>query len=880
MNKLDKVIAEIANQEVPERQLETAAERVRTKLFGEAKAAPDRLRSCTDFQAIIPAYLDRSLSAGRSLLLQDHTRECIGCRKALDHARSGVAPSLVRPRTAPTHTISKAWGIAAMAVITLGLGAWMVNTFGPGRGGQITVSSVNGILYSISDAGTAPIFSGKEIPEGRRVRTAKDSRAIVRLPDGSMIEMNERSELSVSRSNHGSTIKLDRGNIIVQAAKQKNGTLDVLTGDCIVSVKGTVFAVDRGVKGSRVTVVEGSVQVAQGSQSQMLKPGDQVSTGASVEKTPVNEVIAWSNDSARYLALLGEFSIIQKGLQKVPSPNLRHESKLLNYLGDDTVLFASIPNLNTTIAEAQRLFHQRLQESEVLKNWWDEQKEGPKLEEAIAKLKTLTDYLGDEVVVAVSGDWDGNYSAPIILADVKRPGLDAFLNNELRALSLRGDKNVPEVVALNAPADQDENQPRRRRMRGNIVQGDRMTIGIKDNVVAIAFSQDQLDSVARRLADPSATENRGNSLLNNVRKSYDQGAGWLFAANMEQIANVSVHRGRREANGKLPRGLEAMRHLIVERKDIDGRPENRATLTFEGRRSGIAAWLAEPAPMGSLDFVSPNATFVVSLAMRSPQWMIGDIFKTLADQDPQFQEKLDAISRQSGLGITPSLAEPLGGDVTFAIDGPLLPLPSWKLIAEVYSPDRMQWGIDHIVQAVNKSSECTDCKITLTSEQVGSRMYYTLSNDKIAYEVDYTFVDGFFVAAPSRALLNRAIQTRETGFVLSRSEAFRSQLPRNGQVNFSAIVFHNFGAVLAPLAERMAPFANATKAQRDSIQALAANSTPGLIYAYGEPDRITVASTSTFFGLDLNSFALPNLIGMGMPKKAALSRATGAPKVQ
>ncbi len=38
---------------------------------------------------------------------------------------------------------------------------------------------------------------------------------------------------------------------------------------------------------------------------------------------------------------------------------------------------------------------------------------------------------------------------------------------------------------------------------------------------------------------------------------------------------------------------------------------------------------------------------------------------------------------------------------------------------------------------------------------------------------------------------------------------------------------------------------------------------PGLIYAYGEPDRIVVATDGTFFGLDLNALALPNLLRLG-----------------
>ena len=852
MNKLDQAINDIANEVVPEDRIEQAAGRVRRKLFPQARTTADRIRSCSDYQALIPSYLNRTLTPARSLLLQDHTRECPACRRALEEARAGNVRTLVRPVTPPSHTIPKWWAIAAMLVLTLGAGAFIINQMFFAGSGRMTVASVQGILYSVSDRAVTPIFAGKEIAEGQRIRTAKGSTAVVRLADGSRVELNERAEISVTGAVRGATIRLDRGNIIVQAAKQRYGTLDVLTPDCTVSVKGTIFAVDRGVKGSRVSVVEGSVQVAQGSEKRLLKPGQQVSTDPSVSATPVPDAIAWSRDSTRYLALLSEFSEIQKGLNAMPSPAVRHDSKLLTLVPRDTVLYAAIPNLAPSIAEAERLFQGRLQESPVLREWWDQQKDGPKLQAMVDKLRTFSDYLGDEIVFAISGDWEGNYSQPMVLAEVKKPGLDAFLNNEFRQMALNGARETPQVVSIEKPAEGSAHSYGRR-MNGRQKSGP-MVIGIKDNLLAVAWNQAQLDDLGTRLAETDRQVGQ-DGLLGHVRDSYTNGAVWLLCVNMEQIARHTVERNSGSDGPKLPPGLNSMRYLIVERKDMGGKTENQATLTFEGGRSGMAAWIAEPAPMGSLDFVSPNATFAVSMALRSPQWMLGDVFRAISEKDPKFQENLDRIGHQVGFRISPALGEPLGGEMTFAVDGPLRPLASWKLVLEVYNPDALQATIEQFVNAFNNETQCADCKLALAKDQQNGRTYYTVSSNKLPYEIDYTYVDGYIVLAPGRALLNAAIQNRATGFVLSHSEAFRSQLPVGGNLNFSGLVYHNLGSVLKPFANQI---------NNPAIAKLAENSGPGLIYLTGQSDRITVASNSGFFGLGLNSFALPALMGRAM----------------
>src|SRR6476646_10043686 len=102
---LDNATSEIRSERLDSAVVDKAAERVWARLAAEAAAekselkavvAPgrtDRIGNCDDFQSLIPAYLTGSLSEARSLLLVDHTHECIPCRKALKQARE--------PRLAP-----------------------------------------------------------------------------------------------------------------------------------------------------------------------------------------------------------------------------------------------------------------------------------------------------------------------------------------------------------------------------------------------------------------------------------------------------------------------------------------------------------------------------------------------------------------------------------------------------------------------------------------------------------------------------------------------------------------------------------------------------------------------------------------------------------
>jgi hypothetical protein len=146
-------------------------------------------------------------------------------------------------------------------------------------------------------------------------------------------------------------------------------------------------------------------------------------------------------------------------------------------------------------------------------------------------------------------------------------------------------------------------------------------------------------------------------------------------------------------------------------------------------------------------------------------------------------------------------------------------------------------------------------------------------------EVDYTFVDGYLIAAPDRGTLSRAIQSRQAGFTLTHSPTFQALLPSDGYTNFSAIFYHNIGPVVGPLAEQLKSNVALTPQQQQSIDALTANSAPGLVYAYGEPDRIVVASNTGFMGFDLGTLLTMGHNGPFLPQMLlgrALSNGTNS----
>src|SRR5207244_4414335 len=202
----------------------------------------------------------------------------------------------------------------------------------------------------------------------------------------------------------------------------------------------------------------------------------------------------------------------------------------------------------------------------------------------------------------------------------------------------------------------------------------------------------------------------------------------------------------------------------------------------------------------------------------------------------------------------------LGGEFAVALDGPLLPTPAWKLVVEVADPARLQSSLEVLVRRANEeATRAGRPALVLESEDVGGQAYHVIRGARLPVELHYAFADGYLVAAPSRALVMRALQTRDSGDTLARSASFRGLFPPDRDVNVSGLVYQNLGPLVRSLLDT--PGAGAlSEQQKSAVEGVTRGARPSILCAYGEPTAVRVAGLGAAFDLDTSELALPVLL--------------------
>ena len=843
-DQLDLVTDSIQNDRLDDEAVASATDRVWQRISDQFERP---LNNCEDFQALIPSLLSGELPAARGLLVDDHTRSCVACRRAYLEARGGVSDASAMGVQRRRRVIPRWLRLAAAAVVALGLGLvgfWTVGNVVADRGLVASVGPATGELQLVETARTVQLEAGTTVRSRQLLRTPKNAGAELVLADGSVVEMASRTEVALSGAIRGTTVRLHRGNIIVRAAEQHGGRLYVATEDCTVAVKGTIFAVDHGFKGSRVSVIQGEVEVRQGGRSELLVPGQQITTGRRLQAVPIEEQIAWSPNAEQHAALLRELTSLQRDVVDAIEPRTtRTSTRLLDLAPGDTVIYAALPNLTEGLKDARKIVSDRLASSPALAAWWQENVTDNgvdrEVDEVLDRLQVLGDAVGDEVVIVVPAAAFANNGGPLVLAVLEDPA-------RFRAMI------VDEIDRANAAAQ---------RPVFAVVEGveslsaidAELLLWVHGDVFVAATRSDQLIAVADSFTEASAGTFAETDLHARLTEAYASGVSWIVGLDMASIMDRAAADSTEKDAAILARlgVMDATTLVVGYSRDGDER-SIEAGLFFDGPRHGMAAWLSEPAPMGCLDFVSPQASLAVAAVTQDAAQIFDELLNAVAAADSEAMSELAEFERVLGIDLRADLAAPLGGEGVFAIDGPVLPLPSWKLVVEVYDPDTLQQTIERAVAEVSRQMQAAGrpC-LTVGERTVGGRTYHVVRHDASDVEVAYLMVEGYLVMAPSPLLIDQALQYRASGITLPRSPAFRELLPEDGHMGCSALVWRNLGDLL----DSLPPEALAQLPSEVALL-LEEGAEPGLWCVYGARDRILAS------GLGGSLFTSVPLLGL------------------
>jgi hypothetical protein len=807
-DRLTQAVNEMQAEDADAATIATARARVWEKVTNPGGAV------CAEFREEFRAYLRNELGASRRLLLEDHLSRCPSCRTRIAEMK-GERTVIAMPVRSSSRWVQRSMLAAAatLLIAVVYVGRNTIDAMMAPAGSRATVVSAEGALYRVSEARSAKaegaLEAGAAIGERESIRTGPGTHAVLRLADGSTVDVNERTELFVTAAWSGQAIHLQRGDIIVKAAKQRRGNLRVLTRDSIASVKGTIFAVSAGVGGSVVSVVEGSVAVNQPGKELVLSPGDQAASIPALA-TSVAQAVSWSPDSQQYLELLASLVTIERELASSPA-QLRSNSTLLAYLPAGAGVYGAVPNPGLTISRALALAQEQSAENATFAAWWNSET-GQELRQIADRIQSLSPLLGEEIVFCVSVAAT-NEPVPMVMARVQ-PGKRAELATALDGLFAQA--------------------------------GESPSYSISDDLIVVSDSTVHLAWATAHLG-----QGAGSPFAAAIGQRYQRGVGWLIGMDASSLITIA---GEDDAPPVELASMTGMKYVFLEQRAPAGAEENEVTFAFEGTRTGMASWLADAGSGGAAEYLPADALVAGYVSTREPLQMFEELTAQITKSEPEFADGLSSLDAKLGAGFVQNLTAAVGTEAALALTGFSTSGPAWVMASLANNPSVIDSSLLKLVEAFNAelAPEEQAKRIVFAQESAGGRTWNTLKPGglPLPIAITWTYDAGYMVAASDRSVAERAIATRNGGSPLVWSPVFLGQLPSSAGLHPSAFVWLNTKgafALLSPLAP--SPALGKLMAARDPI----------LVVFDGSAEQIHAASRTRISGLIMDVMLLETL---------------------
>ena len=543
----------------------------------------------------------------------------------------------------------------------------------------------------------------------------------------------------------------------------------------------------------------------------------------------------------KYPGLLEEFGHLAEAMQRdVQLPPARSQSKLLPLLPESTVFYLAMPNYGEASHQALTIFQARLKQSQVLRDWWRQGElsdKGPNIETSIDRFYQFSQFLGDEIVFSASAE---NKREPnfLMLAEVRKPGLKAFLQQLAKeyASDLGTTVRVLDAQELATAKVSPSTEKVAILVRPDLVVA-------AANVGALKSFQGRLEHPGRNLASTAFGQ--------RIRQAYDTGTSIVAAGDLHTILEqIPIDNPQSQATFQRS-GFADMKYGVWEYRHVPGQTSTQMELSFTGPRHGIASWLAAPAPLGSLDFVSPKPVMALTLLLRDPAQIYDELKEFAAASNPNAFAGVEQMEQGMKFSLKEDLLRQLGGEVTLELNKIQPPDAAWRAILKVKDVERLQRTVNTLLAgAPVVPRDIEQDGITVHILRVPAR-------DK-AMEIGYAFVDGYLVVASSPEALGESIRLHRSGDSLARSSKFQAAIPPGHSAEASAVFYQDALAMSAFSLRRFMP------EMADSLMQSAGDVPPNVGWVYGEDSAIrqigTSGAASMSTALIVGAIAIPNLL--------------------
>jgi type IV pilus assembly protein PilA len=549
--------------------------------------------------------------------------------------------------------------------------------------------------------------------------------------------------------------------------------------------------------------------------------------------------LPWTQDFTKYPGLLDELGrLIEKLQQNIQYPAARGQSRLLPLLPPATMSYAAFPNYGDVTHQALTVFRQELQESSVLRDWWEHSKlaaGGPKLEDSLEKLYQLQQYLGDEIVV--SGTMEGQEPHLLVLAEIRKPGLKKFLQELVSQPAGNSDPEVRVLDPQELAAAKDGGTPKQ------------LAVLVRPDYVVAAVDLPTLRSFNARL-DSRTRDFASTSFGQRIVKEYEGGVTALVGADLQKLLNQVPSIAKGNANFQHS-GFADVKYLVWDHKSVAGQTISQTELSFSAPRHGPASWLAKSGPLTNMDFVSPKAIFAGTVTLASLPQVFEDLKEIEGTAGPSPFATLAAFEQALKLSLKDDLLSYLGGEITVEMDSVAPPAPVWKAILQVKDADRLQQTLSTLLAAGHLETQ--------HSENRGVTYYAVrVPSEKTASEVAYAFADGHLIVGSSPDVVAEAVRLHASGGSLGKDQKFLAALPAGRGLEASALLYQDPTATTALSMRQVAP------EMAGFLERFSAKSPPAVVCLYGDETAIREASRGGAFdvgaALVVAAVAIPNLL--------------------